>query len=96
MAITGATATGNLVAGNFIGSDKTGLAALPNSQEGIMIQGAAGNTIGGNTPSALNLVSANHWGIRIDGVGATGNLVEGNYIGTDITGVARWATRSTG
>ena len=87
VAITGATAAGNLVAGNFIGSDKSGLDALPNSQEGIKIEGAAGNTIGGNTPSALNLVSANHWGIRIDGVGATGNLVEGNYIGTDITGL---------
>ena len=32
------------------------------------------------------MISANQWGIRLDGPTATGNLVEGNYIGTDITG----------
>ena len=67
-------------------SDKSGLNALPNAQEGVKIAGAPGNTIGGNLAPALNLISANHWGVRIDGAGATGNLVAGNYIGTDITG----------
>ena len=30
------------------------------------------------------MISANQWGIRIDGPTATGNLIEGNYVGTDI------------
>ena len=47
-----------------------------------------GSTIGGNTAAGLNLISANHWGVRLDAGGATGNLVEGNYIGTDITGLS--------
>ena len=34
------------------------------------------------------MISANQWGIRLDGSTATGNLIEGNYVGTDITGTA--------
>src|SRR5262249_23042428 len=65
-----------------------GLSALPNSREGILIAGSPGNTIGGNVATAQNLISADHWGIRIDGAGAVGNVVAGGYIGTDITGIA--------
>ena len=36
----------------------------------------------------MNLISANNWGVRLDGTTATENLVEGNLIGTDITGKA--------
>ena len=86
--ITGATASQNLIVGNLIGTDKTGLHALPNAQEGVPILSAPGNTIGGTTPAARNLISANHWGVRIDGASRRQNLVEGNLIGTDITGKA--------
>ena len=83
------TSTRNLVEGNLIGTDKTGLHAIPNAQEGVAILGATGNTIGGTTAAASNLISANHWGVRLDGIrSATANLVEGNLIGTDITGKA--------
>ena len=34
------------------------------------------------------MISANQWGIRIDGSTATLNLIEGNDIGTDSTGTA--------
>jgi hypothetical protein len=86
--IFGAASTGNLVKGNLIGSDKTGLKPIPNAQEGVAILGGTGNTIGGTTASNLNLISGNHWGVRLDGATATNNLVEGNLIGTDITGKA--------
>ena len=65
--ISGATSTRNLVEGNLIGTDKTGLYAIPNAQEGVAILGATGNTIGGTTAAAQNLISANHWGVRLDG-----------------------------
>ncbi len=32
------------------------------------------------------MISANQWGIQVDGAGATGNLIEGNFVGTDTTG----------
>jgi hypothetical protein len=78
----------NLVAGNLIGSDKSGLNPLPNSQQGVLIDSANGNTIGGTTASARNLISANETAVDIRGQTATSNLVQGNYIGTDITGTA--------
>ena len=93
--IDGSTSTQNLVEGNLIGTDKSGTADRGNSNEGILIEGAAGNTVGGTTAAARNVISANQWGIRIDGPTATGNLIEGNDVGTDITGTLPWATRST-
>jgi uncharacterized repeat protein (TIGR01451 family) len=81
----------NLVQDNFIGSDVSGGTAVPNDV-GITVTGS-GNTIGGNAPPSLtssgggNLISGNFGdGVRIFGSGATGNLVEGNYIGTDASG----------
>lgn len=72
----------NVVEGNFIGTDVTGTLRLPNGS-GISIRGDH-NTIGGTASGARNLISGN----ASDGLGisGSGNLVEGNYIGTDITG----------
>ena len=44
----------------------------------------SGNTIGGTTAAARNVISGNITGIEIDGGSA--NVVLGNYIGTDTTG----------
>jgi hypothetical protein len=90
--IIGSNASGNLVTGNFIGTDKSGSKALGNSGNGIIIDGANGNTIGGTSSSDLNVISGNAGdGILIRGQGSgnfasSGNLVEGNYIGTDVSG----------
>ena len=93
--LEGSTSTQNLIEGNFIGTDKSGTAELGNSNEGVLIEGAIGNTVGGTTSTALNVISANQWGIRIDGLTATDNLIEGNDVGTDVSGKRRWATRLT-
>ena len=84
--IFGALSTGNLVQGNFIGTDLTGTANLPNSDDGVLIQqGPVGNTIGGTTTAARNVISGNGgFGVSI-GL-ATSNVVQGNFIGTDVTG----------
>src|SRR5262249_16115416 len=82
----GQSSTQNLIRGNLIGTDITGTADRGNSQEGILIEGASETTIGGTTSAPRNVISSNHWGIRIDGVTAASNLIEGNYIGTDSSG----------
>ena len=84
---------GNLVQGNLIGTDITGAASLGNISSGVLIsQQASGNTVGGTVASARNTISGNTG----DGVfleDATGNLVQGNFIGTDVTGTAALGNR---
>ena len=54
----------------------------------MRIDGASGNTIGGLVAAARNLISGNNVGVLIEGTTAIDNLVLGNYIGTDATGLA--------
>ena len=78
-----------MVQGNFIGTDVTGSADLGNAKEGVQIQEASDNTVGGSQPGEGNVVSGNdRTGISLFGSGASGNVIEGNYIGTDVTGSA--------
>ncbi len=85
--INGVDATGNVVRGNYIGTDVTGAAALGNGR-GIQILDAPGNTIGGTEAGARNMISANLNGVLIDGANASGNVVQGNYFGTDVSGTS--------
>ena len=78
--------SGNVVAGNLVGTNATGSAALGNAIDGVFLDdGASDNLIGGTTAAARNIISANlHWGVEI--LSSNDNLVQGNDIGTDITG----------
>jgi len=86
-------ATGDLVQGNFIGADATGAASVGNSGEGVLVSVAPQCTVGGAVVGAGNLISGNSgFGIGLgllflDQKGGTGTLVQGNYIGVDVTGV---------
>ena len=56
--------------------------------------GAQSNTVGGTTAAARNLISGNlHEGVLIGFAGTANNLVEGNFIGTDVTGKAFLASQ---
>ncbi len=80
-------ANSNTVQGNLIGVTAAGTASLSNINNGIIIYGSAGNLIGGATPNARNIVSGNGAsGIYLYGPTTTGNLIQGNRIGTDISG----------
>lgn len=85
--LSGSGTTGNLVQGNYIGTGSNGRLALPNAVDGVTVNSAAGNTIGGVIDGAGNLISGNRaGGVALNGVGAANNLVQGNYIGTDVSG----------
>jgi len=90
MVIAGPGSTGNMVEGNRIGTDAAGTAAVPNDFHGVLIQNdATGNTIGGTTSGSGNQISGNtRNGVKIIGAATTGNMVQGNLIGTDATGSA--------
>lgn len=77
-----ANAPGTIIQGNLIGTDVTGTKKVPNLR-GVEA-GAPNVLIGGLTASARNIISGNDE----DGVsiGGEGSKLQGNYIGTDITG----------
>jgi hypothetical protein len=81
--------SGNTIAGNLIGLGADGSTALGNLGAGLLVL-SAGNTIGGAATGAGNVVSANLGsGILITGASAMGNVVRGNLIGTDSSGLSR-------
>lgn len=78
--------SGTVIRGNSIGTDVTGILDLGNISEGVRIFTSAGNTVGGGAAGAGNLVSGNGAaGISLE---TDGNLVQGNRVGTDVTGTA--------
>ncbi len=78
----------NLVAGNFIGTNAAGTAALGNGNDGVKIKKSDGNLVGDDdtTFTLSNVISGNAAnGITLHK--ASGNRVSMNYIGTDATGL---------
>jgi hypothetical protein len=79
-------AAGNIIAGNFMGLDRTGFKAIPNAVAGIILSNAGSTTAGAGNTIANNAISGN----RLYGVllinHVENNLVSGNRIGTDMNG----------
>jgi hypothetical protein len=78
----GITDEGDLIEGNYIGTDISGTMWLANAQAGVQLLG--GCTVGGTDPGTGNVIIAGSGG-AIRGSG-NGNLIEGNLIGTDYAG----------
>jgi len=77
--------SGNVVEGNFIGTDVLGTIALGNEDNAINIEsGSNDNLIGGTAPSARNVISGN--GSVALFVATSGNIIQGNFIGTQRDG----------
>jgi uncharacterized repeat protein (TIGR01451 family) len=96
------SSSSNSVYGNYIGVDATGTYAIPNSEHGVNIQFGYFNLIGGRASGQSNLISGNvvH-GVNLGGFGKgraslnylgtppplpQGNIIQGNLIGSDVTG----------
>ena len=87
--ITTVPATGNVIIGNYIGTNKDGTAALGNDV-GILLRGTNGSVISGG-----NLISGNlGLGILIQGESNTN--IKGNTIGLNATGSSKLANLSGG
>jgi len=89
----------NLLINNYIGTNAAGTASVGNSPpnevgkqfEGVGIGNSNSNVLGGSNSTDRNLISGNSsTGIEIDGSDGNGssNLIQGNYIGTNIAGTS--------
>ncbi|HON08216.1 MAG TPA: hypothetical protein PLW02_08980, partial [Verrucomicrobiota bacterium] len=85
----------NIITGNIIGTDKSGSYPRGNNANGIGILGTS-NIIGGaNFPA--NLISGNYLnGIYISSTNSTGNIIQGNIIGLDLSGTHSISNKSSG
>jgi hypothetical protein len=73
----------NLVQGNFIGTDVTGM-ARGGRRDGLFLDYTAQrNQIGGTSPGARNVISGST-ALTIDG--SSNNVIQGNYIGVNAAG----------
>src|ERR1035437_8415250 len=95
--LNGSAAAGNVIQGNYIGTDSSGSLMVSNADDGITINGARGNTIGGATSGGGNVISGNGFaGVSINSGGASNNLVWGNLIGTDAAGKTALGNKNAG
>lgn len=88
---------GNVIAGNFLGTDRTGtfspviqnLGRDPRQLNGVTLDDSESNRVGGRDPASRNLISgASYADVYIKGSGSTANVVEGNLMGTNASGMA--------
>jgi hypothetical protein len=72
---------GLVIQGNKIGTDITGTAAIPNSSDGINIDGPGGASIGGTNPGDGNIIAFNGGvGVILSTAGTNGYDISGNSI----------------
>ncbi|BCM88216.1 hypothetical protein IAD21_00043 [Abditibacteriota bacterium] len=91
VSIRDAGTSGNILAGNTIGPNAAGTAALEDvQQQGVSISnGASSNVIGGAIAGAGNVISGNQLsGVYITGNGTDTNIVLGNVIGLNPSATA--------
>ncbi len=86
--VTVTSGASNRVAGNYIGTNAAGSAALGNGADGVVVHGSY-TVVGGPTLADGNVISGNvDDGVELSGAGAFENLVTSNQIGIDSTATA--------
>lgn len=98
----GGSSTFVTITGNSIGLSASGTRSLPNTGPGILLENAAENRIGGVTDAERNIISGQRDnpftdsggemsvdgdGIRVLGAFASLNVIQGNYVGVDPSGL---------
>jgi parallel beta-helix repeat protein len=90
------TAGGNTVQGNWFGPDASGSTATTSPRVQYQVELYSGsNTIGGSTASARNVIG----NTQSNGIvvwSGSGNVIQGNYIGTNAAGTAALGNRDSG
>src|SRR4029077_4840111 len=74
--------SGNIITGNFVGTNAAGTAGIPNAGNGLhMANGVFGNTLGGIGAGAGNLIVFNTGiGVNVPTGAGTGNAIRVNLV----------------
>ena len=87
----------NRVEGCVVGLDLTWMKGPGNTAGGILIDGSASNSIGGQNHATRNIIAGNFGpGISLTGPNCTSNWVAGNFVGVDTTGLISIANHGGG
>jgi hypothetical protein len=81
--IVGPTTKNNKIQGNLAGLNAAGTTAVPNGQIGVAIF-SPDTLVGG--PGGGNVISGNLSGVWVGTAAGTGAIIQGNLIGTDVSG----------
>jgi hypothetical protein len=82
---SGSASDDNVIEGNFIGTDPTGMTVSGSSNLQLYVaSGSSNNRIGGTMPAERNVIAGGHVLIEV----ATNNLFQGNYLGVNAAGTA--------
>ena len=73
---------GDVVAGNYVGTDPTGTIAFPSTGRAVEI--GSNVTLGGTTAADRNVIAGSTYGVYLNGV--ANSTIVGNYIGTNAAG----------
>jgi CSLREA domain-containing protein len=90
-----APAASTAIAGNYIGLNADGTAAVPNTGAGVRVGEAAHTVIGGPSAGEANRINGGNAGV-LAGPAAGDLSVRGNLIGTDATGAGTLAPPGDG
>ena len=88
---------GHVIEGCYLGLNLTGTTDQGAGQQGIRLENSTGNRVGGPTVAQRNVISGNNQnGILLNGVGSSNNVIQGNWMGVDVTGTNRIANSQHG
>jgi hypothetical protein len=84
----------NTIVGNYFGLEPSGTSASVIDYNGVIVLGAFNRVGGALTHNRNFFAGTTSPAIALSGSGASGNVIEGNFIGTDVSGTVKVGTRS--
>jgi titin len=88
-------ATNGFMYGNYIGVGADGITDLGNTSMGLWVVNSSGYTFGGTAANQRNIISGNgDHGFMLQG--SSNNIIRGNYVGSDVTGLIAVPNQKSG